>query len=107
MDGAVAVLSMGLAPYNLLDRALSQEIIAGLDWARREGARAVVLRSSLRHFSAGADLDAMVADADQPTSSTGVSSRRCGPSTSTRPPSSPASTGSASGADSSSRWRAT
>ncbi len=64
MDGAVAVLSMGLAPYNLMDRALNRELIKGLEWARQEGARAVVLRSSLRHFSAGADLDAMVADAD-------------------------------------------
>jgi enoyl-CoA hydratase/carnithine racemase len=63
MDGTVAVLSMGLAPYNLLDRALSHELIAGLAWAQREGARAVILRSSLRHFCAGADLDAMVADA--------------------------------------------
>ena len=65
MDGAVAILSMGLAPYNLMDRALNRELIEGLDWAKREGARAVVLRSSLRHFSAGADLDAMIADADR------------------------------------------
>ena len=65
MDGQVAVLSMGLAPYNLMDRALNHELISGLGWARQEGARAVVLRSSLRHFSAGADLDAMVADADK------------------------------------------
>ena len=64
MDGAVAVLSMGLAPYNLMDRNLNHELIEGLEWARQEGARAVVLRSSLRHFSAGADLDAMIADAD-------------------------------------------
>jgi enoyl-CoA hydratase/carnithine racemase len=64
MDGAVAVLSMGLAPYNLMDRNLNRELVEGLEWARREGARAVVLRSSLRHFSAGADLDAMTADAD-------------------------------------------
>ena len=65
MDGAVAVLSMGLAPYNLMDRALNRELIKGLGWAQRQGARAVVLRSSLRHFSAGADLDAMIADADK------------------------------------------
>jgi enoyl-CoA hydratase/carnithine racemase len=32
-----------------------------LQWAQREGARAVVLRSALRHFCAGADLDAMSA----------------------------------------------
>jgi enoyl-CoA hydratase/carnithine racemase len=65
MDGAVAVLSMDLAPYNLMDRALNRELVAGLDWARERAARAVVLRSSLRHFSAGADLDAMLADADR------------------------------------------
>jgi enoyl-CoA hydratase/carnithine racemase len=65
MDGAVAVLSMGLAPYNLMDRALNRELVGALEWAKREGARAVVLRRSLRHFSAGADLDAMISDADQ------------------------------------------
>jgi enoyl-CoA hydratase/carnithine racemase len=64
MHGAVAVLSMGLAPYNLIDRALNRELIGGLDWAQRSGARAVILRSSLRHFSAGADLDAMLADTE-------------------------------------------
>jgi enoyl-CoA hydratase/carnithine racemase len=64
MNGAVAVLSMGLAPYNLMDRMLNRELTRGLAWAQRQGARAVVLRSSLRHFSAGADLDAMIGDAD-------------------------------------------
>jgi len=65
MNGEVAVLSMEHAPYNLMDRAMNRELVAGLERARAEGARAVVLRSSLRHFSAGADLDAMVADADR------------------------------------------
>jgi enoyl-CoA hydratase/carnithine racemase len=65
MDGTVAVLSLVRAPYNLMDRALNLELIKGLDWARQQGARAVVLRSGLRHFSAGADLDAMAADAAQ------------------------------------------
>ena len=55
---------MGMAPYNLMDRALNRELISGLEWAQQQGARAVILRSSLRHFSAGANLDAMVADAD-------------------------------------------
>jgi enoyl-CoA hydratase/carnithine racemase len=64
MDGAVAVLSMHSKPYNLLDVDLCRDIIAGLDWSRSQNARAVVLRSSLRHFSAGADLDAMVEAAD-------------------------------------------
>jgi enoyl-CoA hydratase/carnithine racemase len=60
MDGAVAILSMQHKPYNLLDKQLNLELIKALGWAREQQARAVVLRSSLRHFSAGADLDAMV-----------------------------------------------
>jgi enoyl-CoA hydratase/carnithine racemase len=64
MDGAVAVLSMHSKPYNLLDVRLCRDIIDGLDWSRSQDARAVILRSSLRHFSAGADLDAMVEAAD-------------------------------------------
>jgi enoyl-CoA hydratase/carnithine racemase len=65
MDGAVAMLSLQHKPYNLLDTQLNAEIIGGLNWAREQHARAVVLRSSLRHFSAGADLDAMVQAAQQ------------------------------------------
>ena len=64
MDGAVAVLTMQAAPYNLLDREMDEALIDGLALARANEARALVLRSSLRHFSAGADLDKMVTDAD-------------------------------------------
>lgn len=60
MDGAVAILTMQHKPYNLLDKELSFELIKGLEWARQQRARAVVVRSGLRHFSAGADLDEMV-----------------------------------------------
>ena len=63
-DGRVAILTMRHRPHNLLDPGLSLLIVDGLRWAAAEGARAVVLRSALRHFSAGADLDAMVAAAD-------------------------------------------
>lgn len=65
MDGAVAVLSLGLAPYNLMDKEMNDELIAALEWAREQSARAVVLRSSLRHFSAGANLDNMLLEADE------------------------------------------
>lgn len=64
MDGAVAILTMQAAPYNLLDRVMNEALIAGLQWARTQAARAVVLQSSLRHFSAGANLDQMIIDAD-------------------------------------------
>lgn len=65
MDGDVAVLSLGLAPYNLMDKAMNEELIAALGWAEERGARALVLRSSLRHFSAGANLDDMLLEADK------------------------------------------
>jgi len=64
MNESVAVLTMQAAPYNLLDGQMIEAITAALQWARDRGARAVVLRSSLRHFSAGADLDKMLANAD-------------------------------------------
>lgn len=65
MNGAVAVLSMGLSPYNLMDREMNGELIASLQWAQEQRARAVVLRSSLRHFSAGANLDSMLLEAEE------------------------------------------
>jgi enoyl-CoA hydratase/carnithine racemase len=61
LDGTVAILTMRYPPYNLLDPVLSTLVVDGLRWAAAEGARAIVLRSALRHFSAGADLDAMLA----------------------------------------------
>jgi enoyl-CoA hydratase/carnithine racemase len=56
LDGSVAYVTMAFAPYNLLDKPLLDEIVAALGRARREGARAVVLQSKLRHFCAGAEL---------------------------------------------------
>ncbi|AWS44361.1 enoyl-CoA hydratase/isomerase family protein [Streptosporangium sp. 'caverna'] len=62
-DDAVAVLTLRRRPYNLLDAAFGRQIVEALHWAWTEGARAVVVESGLRHFSAGADLDAMLATA--------------------------------------------
>jgi enoyl-CoA hydratase/carnithine racemase len=56
MDGKVAHLIMQHRPHNLLDPALMEGLVEGIRWASEQGARAVVLRSSLRHFSAGADV---------------------------------------------------
>lgn len=56
MDGDVAVLTMQLAPHNFLGKTLSEALVAGVKRAAAEKARAVVVRSGLRHFSAGADL---------------------------------------------------
>jgi enoyl-CoA hydratase/carnithine racemase len=59
LDGAVAVLTMRHRPHNLLGVELISRLVSGLHWAVDEGARAVVLNSALRHFSAGADLKAL------------------------------------------------
>ncbi|MFN0160431.1 MAG: enoyl-CoA hydratase/isomerase family protein [Burkholderiales bacterium] len=55
-DGDVAVLTMQFAPHNLISAVLLNALIASLAKAHSSGCRAAVLRSSLRHFSAGADL---------------------------------------------------
>ncbi len=55
-DGDVAVLTMQFAPHNLVGNVLLDGLMTSLAKAQSTGCRAVVLRSSLRHFSAGADL---------------------------------------------------
>jgi enoyl-CoA hydratase/carnithine racemase len=56
MDGGVAVLTMQHAPHNFLGTALFDALIAGMHWADLQRARAVLLRSGLRNFCAGADV---------------------------------------------------
>jgi len=56
MDGEVAVLTMQHAPHNFLGTALYDGLIEGVRWAAAQRARAVLLRSSLRNFCAGADV---------------------------------------------------
>jgi enoyl-CoA hydratase/carnithine racemase len=56
MDGQVAVLTMQHAPHNFLSTALFDALIDGVHWAGAQRARAVLLRSSLRNFCAGADV---------------------------------------------------
>jgi enoyl-CoA hydratase/carnithine racemase len=56
MDGQVAHLIMQHRPHNLLGPGLMEGLVEGVRRAQEQGARAVVLRSSLRHFCAGADV---------------------------------------------------
>jgi len=55
--GNISVLTMQYRPYNLLGPKLINAIIEKVEASQRAGSRAIVIRSSLRHFSAGADLD--------------------------------------------------
>lgn len=63
MDGHVAVLSMTSPPYNLLDEPMCRRLVEALKQIEGTDARAIVLRSAMRHFSAGADLDTMLPEA--------------------------------------------
>src|SRR6516165_3360005 len=48
---------MQYRPYNLLGPKLINAIVDNVEAARKAASRAIVIRSGLRHFSAGADLD--------------------------------------------------
>jgi len=54
--GPVAVLSMVYRPHNLLGPKLSNAIVESIQAAIGDGCRAIVLRSGLRNFCAGADV---------------------------------------------------
>ncbi|MEZ5572931.1 MAG: enoyl-CoA hydratase/isomerase family protein [Halioglobus sp.] len=56
VESGLAVVTLHHAPHNLLGPVLMQSLLDTLEQARSAGARAVLLKSSLRHFSAGADL---------------------------------------------------
>ena len=55
-DSAVTYLTMQSRPHNFLGYELINGLLQGLRTAHAQGARAVVLRSSLRNFCAGADV---------------------------------------------------
>jgi enoyl-CoA hydratase/carnithine racemase len=54
--GPVSVLTMRYRPHNLLGPTLINAIVEQIAGGRDAGSRAIVLRSGLRHFSAGADV---------------------------------------------------
>ena len=54
--GPVSLLTMVYGPYNLLGPKLMGALAAQLSAACDAGSRAIVLRSGLRHFCAGADV---------------------------------------------------
>jgi len=63
--GPVSVLTMVYRPYNLLGPKLMGALAAAFAAARDAGSRAIVLRSGLRHFCAGADVSLFNARAEQ------------------------------------------
>ncbi|AOH87162.1 enoyl-CoA hydratase (plasmid) [Sphingomonas panacis] len=55
-QGRIAVMTMQFRPYNLIGFDLLEALLAALGRIDHEKTGAIVLRSSLRHFSAGADI---------------------------------------------------
>jgi enoyl-CoA hydratase/carnithine racemase len=58
-DGAVGIVTLSKPPHNLIDEALLQAILANYRRAVEEGCRAILLRSAMRHFCAGADTNGL------------------------------------------------
>ena len=55
-DGTVGILLLAKPPHNLMDNAMLDVLASGYARAVGEGCRAVLLRSSMRHFCAGVEL---------------------------------------------------
>ena len=58
-DGAVGVVTMSKPPHNLIDLAFLADLAAAYARGVGDGCRAILLRSGMRHFCAGADLDVL------------------------------------------------
>ena len=61
-DGAVGIVTLAKPPHNLIDNALLNDLTAAYERAVAQGCRSILLRSSMRHFCAGADLNVIFAE---------------------------------------------
>ena len=55
-DGLVGIVSLAKPPHNQMDKAMIDQLAARYSQAVDDGCRAILLRSAMRHFCAGADL---------------------------------------------------
>ena len=56
-DGAVGIVTLAKPPHNLIDNALLDGLLGAYERAVAEGCRSILLRSGMRHFCAGADVN--------------------------------------------------
>jgi enoyl-CoA hydratase/carnithine racemase len=56
-DGAVGVVTLSNPPHNLIGDTLMTDLLSAYNVAVEQGCRAILLRSAMRHFCAGADVD--------------------------------------------------
>src|SRR5260370_32488150 len=57
IDGGVGIVSLAKPRLNLIDGVMIDDLIGAYEKVVADGCRAILLRSSMRHFSAGAQLD--------------------------------------------------
>jgi enoyl-CoA hydratase/carnithine racemase len=57
VDSGVALITLAKPPHNLIDGELITSLIDAFEGAADAGGRAILLRSEMKHFSAGADVD--------------------------------------------------
>lgn len=74
--GSVTILTMQYRPHNLVGPKLLGALLTELDVAMEARSRAIVIRSGLRHFSAGADLGLFDARVEATTSGDEASAAR-------------------------------
>lgn len=56
-NGPVGVVTLAKPPHNLLDAPFLEAIISSYQEVIADGARSILLRSGMKHFCAGADVD--------------------------------------------------
>lgn len=62
IDGGVAIVTMAKRPHNLLDGVFLNSLVEAFESAADSGGRVILLRSDMKHFSAGADVDGFGGD---------------------------------------------
>lgn len=66
MKGDVGVVTLARPPHNLLNAQTIVGIVEAFEGAVEAGARALLLQSGLKHFSAGADVSMFAAGSERP-----------------------------------------
>jgi enoyl-CoA hydratase/carnithine racemase len=56
IDGKIGVVTLAKPPHNLMDDKLIEDLVAAYQAVVGSGCRAILLRSSMRHFCAGAEM---------------------------------------------------
>ena len=62
LDAAVAIVTLDKPPHNLIDGEFLDQYCVALETSVADGARAILVRSELRHFCAGADVTTLSPD---------------------------------------------